>query len=621
MEFSSFVGNNDLFRVLVECNISRSSKDKILNVLRNYTNPFDIHLLPRTFKTAVGKYPEFLVENIDQESENCSNEESEGEEYYQPKSSSEREETEDESEKSENESTATPVKPPLSHFIYFGLQNSMQSGVAKFNEHHLELYLSINIDGVQLHNRSRKCFWPILGHFDGGNVFPIALYCGLGKPKSNNAFLKKFVEEMQTIYLNGVRVNGKEYKVHLWAGIFDSPARCWILNMPYFNSYEGCYHCEGVGTYENRRMCFLEIDAPLRCIERDTCQSLLFKIIDPKAIPIDVMHVVHLGVMRKLIALWTTSSSMFSLTPSLKKILSARLENFEKLFPKEFNRAPRAISEVVHYTAKEYRAILLYAGPVIFQDILPRHQYLHFLSLHVACRILNNDSAIRDAQMLDYCETLLRNFVTDFSTVYSRDLVSSVVHVLIHLVNDVRRLQKPVIKFSAYPFENFNRILKYLVKSSKSPGIQVARRIYEWTVFQTLTSEPSVPYVGLHKKIVGNTKVYSACQTADYYFDNTFRNRFCQIGSRIFMVHHFYYHDDCHQQPHVRGTFIDSIVQVEELYSIPCSSFSVDISTASLHKTSFKIEPTSEHPVADIEGKYVGLPMGSSHQYAFIKML
>ena len=48
------VGNRDLYATLTECTISLGDIDKILNKLRMYTNPFEILLLPKTFKTAVG---------------------------------------------------------------------------------------------------------------------------------------------------------------------------------------------------------------------------------------------------------------------------------------------------------------------------------------------------------------------------------------------------------------------------------------------------------------------------------------------------------------------------------------------------------------------------------------
>jgi len=99
-----YVGNKTQFKVLVKCNIPNTSKDEILNVLRNYTNPLEIKNPPRSFKTAVGKYPPFKVtnfESVDQE---------------------------------------LGSKPS---FVYMGIRSAMERGMAKFNAEgsHLDLKL------------------------------------------------------------------------------------------------------------------------------------------------------------------------------------------------------------------------------------------------------------------------------------------------------------------------------------------------------------------------------------------------------------------------------------------------------------------------------------------------
>lgn len=615
-----YIGNRDLYRVLVECNVSGQTKDKILSVLRSYTNPMDIRMLPHSFKTAVGKYPNFIIEDIDNT-----------ESFSHCSENSENEDSVNGEENEKKEEPANKRKRESAHFIYFGLKQSMENGVAKFieisnetsNSDEFSLDLHINTDGIQLHKKSRRCFWPILGQFVGSDVvFTIALYCGVSKPKNNNAFLEKFVKEMEDIVVSGVTVNNRKYRVRISAGIFDNPARSFIFNLPYFNSREGCHQCTCKGEYMNHRMYFVDINAPKRTITRDSTKSLLFKIIDPDNIPVDVLHYVHEGVMKKLMTFWAgyKKSSRFSLTPSVKQKLCTKMENLESSFPREFNRPPRSLRDFANLTAKEFRAILLYSGPVIFKDILPPEQYFHFLSLHVAFRILEDEEAICNAELLDYSETLLRNFVTDFSNIYSPEYVSIVVHGLIHIVDDVRRHRKPVMKFSTYPFENYNAIFRRLVKSGKSPAVQVARRIYEWTLFQPSSMQTVLDNQNrteLQMKIPDHLDEYRVCKTPKYHFDNTHCNRFCEIDGRIFMIHHFKYCNG--SQPYTCGVFVDSSnAQLEELYSIPCSSSHVGLITASIPNNLFSA-PLVEHAVADITGKYVCLPMESNH--VFIKLI
>ena len=59
------IGNTDLLRCMVECRLSLTAMDRILKILRSYTNPNEIRALPATFRTAVGPYPKFRVKRID----------------------------------------------------------------------------------------------------------------------------------------------------------------------------------------------------------------------------------------------------------------------------------------------------------------------------------------------------------------------------------------------------------------------------------------------------------------------------------------------------------------------------------------------------------------------------
>ena len=120
----------------------------------------------------------------------------------------------------------------------------------------------------------------------------------------------------------------------------------------------------------------------------------------------------------------------------------------------------------------------------MFKDIFTKKEYEHFIALHVAHRILNDEKAVKDDGMLNYAEELLRNYVKDFPEIYEACYVSFNVHVLIHLVRDVRRYRVPCVQFSAYIFEMYNGSAKRLVKSSNAAPVQIGRRIYEMTLFQ-----------------------------------------------------------------------------------------------------------------------------------------
>ncbi len=83
------------------------------------------------------------------------------------------------------------------------------------------------------------------------------------------------------------------------------------------------------------------------------------------------MHLVCLGVMRRLLHLWlrlgplTCRLSGFQAT-----VLTERLVGAKKNVPMEFARKPRAVREIDRWKATEFRQFLLYTGPVMLKDLL-----------------------------------------------------------------------------------------------------------------------------------------------------------------------------------------------------------------------------------------------------------
>lgn len=442
--------------------------DKILKILRSYTDPYAIHDLPATFRTAVGKYPDFQIENVDDE-ENLHH-------------------------ANTDEKNVKDVNNP--QFIYFGIQKSVSFGVAKIDD--VESYegdallLNINIDGAPSFSSSKKQIWPIFGSFFENDPFVIALYYGSSKPKNANNFLKHFVDEVWEINTTtGIEVKNQVYSIKLNCGIFDSPARSFTLGIPYFNSYEGCFRCHEEGVHIDHRMCFLGIDAPKKTMEdilnyyretgKNDCELLRLDYDIPNMTILDVLHVIDLGVTKKIMKLITAT-----LSPALLAFFSNLLSGLKKYAPREFQRKPRSLEEMAFFKGKEYRALLHYILPVIFENriLISKAHYNHLMSLHVAYRILSDEEMIKDQANLNYARDRLRNFVADFGTLYGEKYVSYNVHVLIHIVDDVERFGKIVTQLSAYKYKTFMRMVGKLVRSATYPAVQIARRIHEMSVFR-----------------------------------------------------------------------------------------------------------------------------------------
>lgn len=102
------------------------------------------------------------------------------------------------------------------------------------------------------------------------------------------------------------------------------------------------------------------------------------------------MHLVCLGVMRKLILLWFTGPLNIRLSNINKEKISKRLIRLRNNIPSDFARRPRSLKYIKHWKATEYRQFLLYTGPIILKRLLQKNAYINFLILHIAITILTH---------------------------------------------------------------------------------------------------------------------------------------------------------------------------------------------------------------------------------------
>ncbi|ELT99970.1 hypothetical protein CAPTEDRAFT_107367, partial [Capitella teleta] len=167
--------------------------------------------------------------------------------------------------------------------------------------------------------------------------------------------------------------------------------------------------------------------------------------------PQDYLHLICLGVMRTMMALWTEGRYSFKLSHQTKVNVSNHLESIRSFAPKEFVRQPRSILERGRWKATEFRNFLLYTGPLDMVDVIPEEVYKHFLMLSSAITVLCDP--ILCHKLVDFAENLLIKFVQHFSDLYGPDHVLYNVHNVVHLANDVR-CHGPLDSFSAFPFEN-----------------------------------------------------------------------------------------------------------------------------------------------------------------------
>jgi len=108
--------------------------------------------------------------------------------------------------------------------------------------------------------------------------------------------------------------------------------------------------------------------------------------------PLDYMHLVLLGVFKRLLKIWTgkwnSKWKKHALQQNIIQEIDRRLASLRFSYPNEFHRIPVSLKHIGAWKAVELRSLLLYTGPVVFKGLLSKRRYKHFLRLHLAIRML-----------------------------------------------------------------------------------------------------------------------------------------------------------------------------------------------------------------------------------------
>lgn len=380
-------------------------------------------------------------------------------------------------------------------YINFGLAKSISSCLSTVPPDVVqsleEIKLQINIDGLPLFKSSSMSVWPILCSFSDdmqlrSKPFPVAMFCGPKKP-SNLDFLLDFVDESKMLYNDGLIFNERRISIKIICVICDAPAKAFVKGTVQFNGKYGCDRCVQKGEYSEGRMLFLHADAPSRSDDSfrrqensehhkhrsPFCDLYLDMIND---FPIDYMHLVNLGVTKRLMLAWICGPLKSQLSSSQIDTISMNLLKLQSYMPKEFARRPRSLQYVRMWKATEFRQFLVYTGPIVLRKVLTDEYYVNFLSLSCAVSILLNSTLT--AEHKDYADQLLKFFVHSSAQLYGQNFVTYNVHALMHLC-EVAERYGCLEKCSAYPFESYMQTIKKYVRSTKNPLVQIARRLDE----------------------------------------------------------------------------------------------------------------------------------------------
>lgn len=155
--------------------------------------------------------------------------------------------------------------------------------------------------------------------------------------------------------------------------------------------------------------------------------------------------------------------------------------------PSEIHRAVRGLDCLAHWKGTEYRTFLHYVGIIALKEHLPVDVYEHFLVLFCAVTICSSKQYFC---LLPAAEIMFNHYIEGFREIYGEQYMTSNIHNLTHLIDDVRRFGE-LDSFSAYPFESLLCRIKKLLRNGKRPLVQAAKRIAEQSKFESANISPS----------------------------------------------------------------------------------------------------------------------------------
>lgn len=260
-----------------------------------------------------------------------------------------------------------------------------------------------------------------------------------------------------------------------------------------YNHKNGCQKCEVTGEYDTvyHHMSFPNINAPLRTDEtfRQRHQQPHHKLASPledlsinmiKSFPIcDPLHLLHQGVMKKCIQRWIGKVKGYQHKWSrlTTDSISQYLLEANKKMPSDIHRSVRGFDELSNWKGVEFRTFLMYVGMVALRPHLKNEEYEHFLLLCCACTMVSCNVY---KSYIPVATNMFKVYVQQYIQLYGRHSISSNVHNLIHITDDlIQNNIDSINTISTYKYENSLRLLGMKLQSCNRPLEQISRRLIE----------------------------------------------------------------------------------------------------------------------------------------------
>lgn len=361
---------------------------------------------------------------------------------------------------------------PLSEgeFTYFSVAENIQFLVDNKLLHSCEVDMVFNIDGLPVFRSSHKALWPILMKVKNcsySKPMPVASFYGDGKPELTS-YIEPFVREVSALLQDGFAYKSHNFTFKVSFFTCDAVARSYLACVIGHTGFQGCQYCQQTGVFCKGRVVFPR----LNCDKREDISYADFKENNQKSLsPLsaivglnsgfvpDPMHCVYLGVVRKLLGYYCSTTKNLRLPCRLSshhiKQVSDRILRYRNCFGPEFQRKIRPLKELEHFKATEFRIFILYLCPVLMKDILPPRYFDHLLLLHFSMYVY----ASNDDHYFSQADACLHNFIAYMSDLFGHQSMIYNIHVLSHLPEFVRKYGA-LDSFSAFEFENYLNLIK-----------------------------------------------------------------------------------------------------------------------------------------------------------------
>ena len=195
---------------------------------------------------------------------------------------------------------------------------------------------------------------------------PFVIGVFYGKSKADNLdFFKDFIAEYTQLHsVKGLIHNSSTLYVSVSSIVCDAPGQALLKNIKLYSGYSGCERRTQKGQWKGK-MTYPDLNAALQT------DSSFNEMLDkshhngptPLAISginlvsdmvLDYMHLVCLGVVRKLLMLWISGPFRCRQSYSIINSVSDCLLQIKSSVPSEFVREPRSLNEVKRWKATEF---------------------------------------------------------------------------------------------------------------------------------------------------------------------------------------------------------------------------------------------------------------------------